>query len=56
MGAGGELPLTFRCLTANPIDLGGGGRGGSQGKGIALPKNWDQSLFQEDTGANMIML
>lgn len=56
MGAGGELPLIFRCPTANPIGLSDGGRGGSQGKGIALPKNWDQSLFQEDTGANMIML
>lgn len=57
MGHHGKLPFTFTCPTAKPHWPRCGGRGGSQrAGGIALPKNWDKSLFQEDPGANVIML
>lgn len=40
-----------------PISASGGGGGGSQRVGgIALPKKWGKSLFQEDTDVNTIML
>lgn len=56
-GAGGKFPFVFRSPTADFIGHGGGGYVGSlRVSGIVLRKNWEKSLFQEDTDVNVIML
>lgn len=55
--AGGKFPFVFRCLTANFIGHSSGGYIGSlRISGIVLSENWEKSLFQKDTDANVIML
>lgn len=56
-GASGKFPFVSRCPAANFIGHSSGGYVGSlRVSGIVLSKNWEKSLFKEDTEANVIML